>query len=143
MARTQKGEFTPKNPNKYVGSYPIHYRSSWELGVFNTFDMHPNVLQWASESVKIPYQHPITGKFTYYIPDLFVIYVDKNNKKHAELIEIKPIREAVLEKAKTKRDKISVAINTYKWKAASEFCKRNNITFRVLTEAQLFKNYVR
>ena len=141
MPRTQKGEFTPKNPEKYKGTYPIVYRSSWELAVFTKFDAHPNVIQWASESVKIPYRNPVTGKFGTYVPDLLVVYADKNNKKHAELIEIKPIRESVMERARTKKDKLSVLVNQAKWKAAFGYCKRNNLKFRVLTEEQLFQNY--
>lgn len=138
MSTAQKGEFVPKNPIKYKGTYPIIYRSSWELAVFTKFDLHPNVLQWASESIKIPYQHPITGKFTLYVPDLLVIYADKFGRQHAELIEIKPIRESVMEKARTKRDKLAVIVNTSKWRAANIFCKKNHLTFRVLTEEQLF-----
>ncbi|NJO62841.1 MAG: hypothetical protein HC836_32840 [Richelia sp. RM2_1_2] len=138
MAKAQKSEFTPKHPEKYKGTYPIVARSSWELAVFTKFDLHPNVIQWASESVSIPYQNPITGKFARYVPDLLVVYLDKNNKQHAELIEIKPMRETLLERARTKRDKLSVAINTAKWRAAMAFCQRNNLKFRVLTEEQLF-----
>lgn len=141
MPKVQKGEFTPKNPGKYRGNYPIIYRSSWELAVFTKFDAHPNVIQWASESVKIPYQNPLTGKFGTYVPDILVVYADKSGKKHAELLEIKPIRETVMEKARTKRDKLAVAVNTAKWKAAYGYCKRNNLKFRVLTEAELFQNY--
>ena len=141
MARTQKGEFTPKHPEKYKGTYPIIYRSSWELAVFTKFDVHPNVIQWASESVTIPYQNPVTGKFARYIPDLLVVYIDKKNKRHAELIEIKPMRETFMETAKTRRDKIAVIINTAKWKAAAAFCQRNNLKFRVLNESQIFAGF--
>ena len=42
-------------------------------------DEHPNVAKWASESIKIPYRHPFTGKYTVYVPDFFVVYVDKND----------------------------------------------------------------
>ena len=141
MAKTQKGQFVPNHPEKYKGTYPILYRSSWELAVFTKFDAHPNVIQWASESIRIPYQHPLTGKFSMYVPDLLVVYIDKFGKQHIELIEIKPIRETIIEKAKTKRDKLAVVVNAAKWKAAGDFCKKNRIIFRVLTEQQLFANY--
>ena len=65
------GKFTPKNPEKYIGTYPISYRSSWELVFMNKCDTHPNIKQWASESIKIPYRNPLTKKHTYYIPDFF------------------------------------------------------------------------
>lgn len=141
MARAHKTIFTPKNPSKYTGASLPVARSSWELAVFTKFDLHPNVIQWASESIKIPYQNPFTGKFARYVPDLFVVYVDKKNKKHAEIIEIKPARETFMEKARTKRDKASVALNTVKWRAAMAYCQRRNLHFRVLTESQIFQGF--
>jgi hypothetical protein len=37
-------------------------------------DTNDHVLQWASESIAIPYRHPITGKMTQYIPDFLITY---------------------------------------------------------------------
>lgn len=139
MSKFNKGEFQPKNTKKYIGKYPIVYRSSWELGLMNKFDMHPNILEWASESLTIPYKNPFTNKNTIYIPDFYVKYIDKNNKIHVELIEVKPLKETLLEVAKTKKDKLSVALNTVKWRAAQAYCKKAGITFRVMTEEQLFR----
>jgi len=137
----RSGDFTPKNPQKYKGSLPITYRSSWELTVFNAFDNHPNVIEWASESVKIPYQHPLTGKPSLYVPDLLVKMVDKNSKMKVELIEIKPAKEALAEKAKSRYDQASVIINSAKWKAAAAWCQKNKIVFRILTEKDIYRNY--
>ena len=139
MNKFTRGEFTPKNPKKYIGSYPITYRSGWELGLMQKFDTHPSILEWASESLKIPYKNPLTNKNTVYVPDFFVKYIDKANKLHAEIIEVKPLKETVMERAKSKRDKLSVAINTAKWQAARAFCNRAGITFRIMTEEQLFR----
>lgn len=141
VRRTRKGEFTPKNPQKYKGKLPILFRSSWELTVMTKFDQHPNVLEWASESISIPYQNPLTGKFTMYVPDFLVKYVDKTGKTHVEIIEVKPIRETLKEKTKTKADKAAYVVNQVKWAAAQAWCKRNKITFRVLTEEQIYKGY--
>lgn len=140
-SRVQQGTFEPKNPKKYKGSYPIVYRSSWELTVFNKFDQHPNVIEWASESLKIPYRHPFTGKITYYVPDLFVRFVDKFGKTRTELIEVKPMKETLEEYAKSKYDKMMLVLNQAKWKAAYAYCKKAGVTFRVITEAQLFQGY--
>lgn len=133
-----QSEFTPKNPEKYIGTYPIIARSSWELVFMNKCDTHPNIKQWASESIKIPYRNPITGKATIYVPDFLISYVDKYGKSRVELVEIKPVRQSVMEKARGARAKAVVAINKAKWKAANAWCKKNGMTFRVLTERDMF-----
>ncbi len=102
-------------------------------------DHHPSVTQWASESISIPYMHPLTGKWTFYIPDFLIVSVDKNGRKKAEVVEVKPAKEAVLEKAKSKKDKLVYAVNQAKWKAAIAWCHKNGLTFRVLTEDQMFR----
>jgi hypothetical protein len=142
MPRTaNNGEFVPKNPDKYRGKLPIQYRSSWELTVFNAFDQHPNVLEWASESLAIPYLHPFSGKMTMYIPDLLVRYMDKDGAMYSEVIEIKPAKEALAEKAKSRYDKLSLVVNQAKWKAAASWCIKNGLKFRILTEQQIYTNY--
>lgn len=103
-------------------------------------DRHPNVTQWASESISIPYENPLTGKWTFYIPDFLIVFTDKTGTKRAELVEVKPAKEAFVERAKSKRDKLVLAVNQAKWKAAVAWCHKNGITFRVLTEDQLFHN---
>lgn len=139
MSSYSQGEFTPENPAKYIGTYPILFRSSWEMTFMRVLDKHPNVLQWASESIKIPYFNPLTQKWANYIPDFLIVTVDASGTKKAEMIEIKPLKEAVLEKAKSKKDKLAYAVNEAKWTAAIEWCKKAQINFRVLTEDQLFR----
>ena len=135
---TSKGIFVPKNPNKVIGKGSIKYRSSWELVFMKFCDDNPSVINWGSEVLRIPYRNPITGKNTIYVPDFIVVYVDKNNRQHAEVIEIKPLKEAVIERARSQRDKIMLAINMCKWKAATAWCSQNNLSFRLVTEHQLF-----
>lgn len=134
-----QGEFAPQNTKKYIGSYPIQYRSSWELSLMRVLDHHPNVTQWASESIKIPYEHPLTGKWTFYIPDFLIVFTDKDGRKRAEIVEIKPAKEASIERAKSKKDKLVLAVNQAKWKAAIAWCHKNGLTFRVMTEDHLFR----
>lgn len=138
MANYSNGEYTPTNTVKYIGKFPIQYRSSWELSVFRVLDAHPNVTHWASESLTIPYFNPLTGKWTFYIPDLMVVFVDKDGKKRAELIEIKPAKETYADRAKSKKDKLSQVVNQAKWTAAMAWCHKNGLVFRILTEDQLF-----
>lgn len=139
MAKWHSDVFTPKNPSKYVGTFPIVYRSAWELTFMNVCDNHPNILQWASESIQIPYQHPATGKWHRYIPDFLILYKDKDGTKRGELIEIKPASQAIAEKAKRKADKSALLVNQAKWKAAEAFCKSKGITFRIMTEYDLYR----
>ena len=138
MAGYNQGIFQPKNPAKYVGSGPITYRSAWELTFMNLCDQHPNILQWASESIKIPYQDPFTGKLRTYIPDFLILFMDKNGAKRAEIIEIKPLSQSIPEAARSRRDQEALILNTAKWEAAQKWCKVQGINFRVMTEKQLY-----
>lgn len=140
MTKYSQGEFIPKNPNKYFGKANPFFRSAWELKVMTLLDQHPYVLNWASESVSIPYINPLTGKRSAYIPDFLVVYKDKSNRQRAELIEVKPKKEAIAENAKSKRDKAALTVNTAKWAAAMAWCKKNGVIFRILTEDSLYIN---
>jgi hypothetical protein len=135
---TSKGIFLPKNPSKVIGKGAIKYRSSWEQVFMNFCDNNPSVVNWGSEVLRIPYRNPITKKNTIYIPDFIVSYIDRNGRQHTEVIEIKPLKEAVMERARSPRDKIMLAINMAKWQAAQAFCANNNLVFRLVTEQQLF-----
>jgi hypothetical protein len=138
MTKYNQGQFTPKNPQKIVGNAKILYRSGWELAMMTFLDNHPSVIQWASESIRIPYVNPLTGRRSQYVPDFLVLYQDKNGKQHAELIEVKPKKEAMMENAKSKRDKAFLIINQAKWQAALLWCKKSGVSFRLITEDQLF-----
>jgi hypothetical protein len=139
MAGYNQGIFQPQNPDKYAGSGTITYRSAWELTFMNLCDQHPNVLKWASESINIPYLDPFTGKPRTYIPDFFILYVDKAGAQHAEIIEIKPLSQSIPEAARSVKDQEAVLLNEAKWEAAYEFCRRQGIKFRVMTEKQLYR----
>jgi hypothetical protein len=134
-----RGKYTLKNPAKYVGTKTPTYRSSWEHSFMRLCDEHPNVYQWASEAIRIPYRHPITGKHTIYVPDFFIVYMDKQGRKHAEMIEVKPMNQTTMERAgKSMGRKTQVVINHAKWKAANAYARQRRITFRVVSEEQLF-----
>lgn len=137
MAKFQQGVFEPKNPDKYIGKGLPRFRSSWELAVFRMFDQHPAVLGWGSETHRIPYKNPLTGKATSYVPDLLVVYNDKDGRKHAEMVEIKP-KSQILGEAKSQKDKAAAVVNHAKWTAARAWCKQQGIGFRVITETEIF-----
>lgn len=143
MAKYAQGKYHVKNPEKYMGKRSPSYRSSWEFTFMSFCDNNPAVLNWSSESIKIPYFNPVLGKQTIYVPDFLVVYEDKNARKHTELVEIKPSTETTMESAKSYKDKLMVAINMAKWAAADSWCKANNMRFRVITEYDIFKNMKR
>jgi hypothetical protein len=141
MAKWAQGTFTPTQPQKYIGKHKPRYRSGWELTFMTFCDTHKNVLYWASEAMTIPYIHPFTGKRTNYIPDFFVVYENKYGKKIAEVVEIKPKKQSLIEsKVANAKDRMIVAINHAKWKAAMAYCQSQGFTFRVITEDDLFRN---
>jgi len=134
-----QGVFKPTNPSKLVGNASPIFRSSWELRFMHFLDTHPSVVQWASEFIKIPYKNPLTGKQSLYIPDFLIVYQDKNGNNIGELIEIKPLKETLMENAKSKRDKAFVIVNTAKWAAAILWSGKNGLKFRVINEDGIFK----
>ena len=86
----------------------------------------------------------VVGKYTVYVPDFFIVYVDKNGKKNAELIEVKPKSQTnIVDAGKSFAKKKQVALNMAKWEAANAYAKQNKIRFRVLSEEQLFHNGTR
>ncbi len=116
LPRFARGKFAFKNKGKYVGLKTPTYRSGWEHAFMRLCDEHPNVAKWASESIKIPYRHPLTGKYTIYVPDFFIVYNDKNGRKHAEMIEVKPMSQITMEMAgKSVGKRKQVVLNQAKW----------------------------
>mgnify|MGYP003352363661 FL=1 len=133
-----QGFFTPTNPQKYIGSNSPKYRSGWELTVMRFCDNHPSVIAWASESLRIPYRNPFTGRDTTYYPDFLITYQDKNGNKISEVVEVKPRNQASLELARSQQEKAAVILNMAKWEAARAWCKAHGLKFRVVTEQDIF-----
>ena len=138
MSKFAQGPYTVKNTAKYVGNGVPRYRSGWELAFMRFLDNNDNVMQWASESIQIPYRNPVTGKQSIYVPDVLITYKTRQNTLIAELIEIKPKKQSVIESKMSNRDRMVVAINYAKWDQATKWCKRNGLKFRVITEYDLF-----
>jgi hypothetical protein len=134
-----RGIFKLKNPEKYLGNRAPVYRSSWEFTFMSFCDNNPAVQEWANESVKIPYRDPLTGKSTVYVPDFLISYIDKNQKKHVELIEIKPANQMLREKVgKNPYNQAQYVKNIAKWAAAGAWCRNKGIRFRVINESDIF-----
>lgn len=136
-----QGLYNVKNPEKYVGTKLPFCRSSWETTFCMFCDNNPSIQQWASESVKIPYKDPLTGKHTVYVPDFLIVYLDKNQKKHVELIEIKPANQMILERVgKNPYNQAQYVKNMAKWSAANAWAKQQGIKFRIINEHDIFVN---
>lgn len=141
MAKYAQGFYEVKNPQKYIGNGKPKYRSGWELTFMMFCDNNEKIINWASESIRIPYKNPLTGKQTIYVPDFFVVYQNKFGKVLAELVEIKPKKQTLIqEKITSARDKLAIIVNHAKWQAAQAWCKNKGIVFRVINEDQIFIN---
>jgi hypothetical protein len=135
-----KGLFTPLNPGKYLGDVgKIRFLSSWELRFQSFCDTNPNIIAWSSETIYVPYYHPIKKKQCHYIPDFLIKYKDSKGNVFIEIIEIKPAKEAGLTKTKNAYDLAMITVNRAKWAAAEAFCVKRNIKFRVITELDMFR----
>jgi hypothetical protein len=69
-----------------------------------------------------------------------ITYRTRNNTMRAELIEIKPKKQSVIESKMSNKDRAIVAINYAKWDAATKWARNNGLTFRVITENDMFAN---
>ena len=134
-----QGIFNMKNPSKYIGTNMPLYRSSWEKDLMFTCDENPAVIQWAAEPFPIKYLNPVTQTIKEYWPDFLICVMKRDGSIQRSIIEIKPEKESVLEKARSKRDKLNLLINKAKWEAAQAFCNANDLIFQVLTERQLYQ----
>lgn len=139
-----KGKFRAKHPEKYKGDpNNIVYRSRWELMVMQKLDNHPDVLEWSSEELVIPYLSPIDGRRHRYFPDFVVKRKGKDGIVETLLVEVKPFnqtRPPARQDKPTKRYITEVqtwGINSAKWKYAQEYCKDRGWKFLILTEKEL------
>jgi hypothetical protein len=134
-----QGVFRPDNPDKYMGNTLPRYRSSWEMAFMKFCDNNPSIQKWASESIKIPYRDPLTGRQTVYVPDFLIVYVDKHLKKHVELVEIKPANQMLREHVgKNPYNQAQFVKNQAKWSAAATWAQQRGIRFRVINEMDIF-----
>lgn len=143
-ARTLKGIYTPRNPEKYAGDHRnIQYRSSWELILMRRFDADPNILSWGSEELVIPYHDRATGKLRRYFPDFVIKKRNKDGSIEIIVIEVKPYVQSVPPERGKKTEKRylseckTFATNYSKWEFATQYCQRKGWRFIIITEREL------
>lgn len=141
-----KGTFRPKNPQKYKGNANnIVYRSRWELLLMTRLDEHPDVLQWSSEEVIVPYRSPMDGRIHRYFPDFLVKKRNHSNGLiETVMIEVKPKAQTKPPEVKTGKptkrylnEVYTWGVNSAKWKAAENYCKDRGWKFQIMHEDHL------
>lgn len=146
MSKYKQGVFKPLNPQKYKGNIsksPPIYRSSWELRCMLKFDKHPDILEWSSEGVIIPYRSPIDNRLHRYFIDFYIKYKDSSGNIKTKIIEVKPKAQtkAPVKGKKTEmrylREVMTYGVNDAKWEAAKQFAARKGWEFEVWTEAEI------
>lgn len=138
------GKFVPTNKEKYRGDWSkITYRSSWEKFVMEMLDKNPEIVEWASETVVIPYFSNADGKKRRYFMDFYL----KTKTGQIYLWEVKPEKEtrppvapSQLTVAKKKRyisEIYTFSVNLDKWKAAHNLCRKKGWGFKIISESAL------
>lgn len=135
-----KGKFKPKNPKKYRGDPTnIIYRSGWELKLMMYLDDQPNILEWSSEEIVIPYVSPIDNRVHRYFPDFYVKKRTPKGNIEEVLIEVKPESQMVEPKPQANKngrpskqyikEVVTWGVNSAKWAAAESYCAKRGWMF--------------
>jgi hypothetical protein len=141
-----KGKFRPKNTRKYLGDPTnVIYRSRWELKFMMYLDSHPNVVQWGSEELVIPYRSPIDNRVHRYFPDFIIKKKNPAGMVETVVVEIKPAVQCKAPEVQTGKkpsrrylqEVMTWGINSAKWESATQYCKDRGWKFEILTEKEL------
>jgi hypothetical protein len=143
----KQGKYELKNQSKYVGTLPIFYRSSWEHRVFHFLDTNPAIIQWASESIIIPYKCQIDNKIHRYYVDVNFIVNENSGIQKRYLVEIKPYNQTIPPKMPSKKtpkavqrynqNLLTFQKNYDKWTYAKVWAEKNGYIFDIWTEKTL------
>ncbi len=138
------GKYKVRNKEKYVANLQeVTYRSTWELKYMKYLDRQPNILEWASENVIIPYYNPIEKKTRRYFVDFYVKIQNPEGEIKKYIIEVKPASQCRPPKRKKrisikyKNDLRTYIRNQSKWKAARKWAEKRDMQFVILTEKEL------
>lgn len=119
--------------SKYIGRKNPTFRSSWESAFAVTIDRSLSVKGWASEPFSIQYYNPVKKRLAMYWPDFVIEYTNG----FILIVEIKPMKEAVMDVNSSLYDRAMLLQNAAKWQAVSAFAKARGYGFRVYTEREL------
>lgn len=139
----KSGVYRPKNVEKF-GETKCIYRSSYELQFLKWCDIHPKISKVQYEKIVIPYICKTDGKMHKYYVDCF-IHMNESSGLRKYLIEIKPFRQTIPPKPSKRKKQSTILlenrnyiINTSKWSAAKQYCKKMNWRWCVLTERGIY-----
>ena len=140
-----KGKYKIKNLKKYRGDPTnVTYRSLWEKKFMNYCENNPDVIEWSSEEIVVPYKSPIDKRIHRYFPDFWIKIKKENGLTECVLIEVKPKKQLTQPK-KPKRitrrylsEVYTFGVNEAKWKAATEYCSDRKWRFKIIREDHLF-----
>lgn len=140
MAKTYKGKYKVKKPEKYMGDPSnVQYRSLWERQVFRWCEDRDDVIGWSSEEVVIPYICKTDNKPHRYFMDLKI----KFSNDRILLVEIKPKSQTIPPKKPSRQTKrylnevMTYIKNESKWKAATKYANQRGYTFEIWHEDYL------
>jgi hypothetical protein len=143
-----QGYYDVVNKEKYLGTTPPSFRSSWEKKMCNFFDLGENTIRWGFECITIPYMFDLDGRVHKYITDFYAEIKDNNGDIKRYIFEIKPLKQCskpippkINNQKAMKRfmyESKQYVMNQNKWKAVTAYCKNKNIEFKVLTEKEIF-----
>lgn len=141
-----QGKYEVVNVEKYKADpAKCSYRSSYELHTWEWADRTPTVLEWAVETIVVPYFDPVKNKNRRYIVDLWLKFKDRNGDIHTEIVEIKPMNQVIQPKKGGKKEStfltenLTYVTNMAKWSAAKEYARLRGWNFRIITEESIFK----
>ena len=103
-------------------------------------DKSSSILEWGSEEVVVPYKSPIDNRLHRYFTDFIVKLKNKDGITETLLIEVKPKKQCSPPKKKSKRflsEMKTYAINTAKWKSATEYAENKGWRFIIITDETL------
>ena len=156
----KQGLYRPQTPGKCLNQTPPEYRSGLEMKLMCVLDKNPNILQWSSERVIIPYFKRTENRMARYFVDFyFKIKIGEVIKEF--IVEVKPKKqmERVMDtingtqgkphgnkkKSTVVYENMEAATNLDKWEAAKKWCeeqkrtKGRDIHFVIVTEENIDK----
>lgn len=114
------GVFISRKQNNQI----VQFESSLERDFIFLCEFDNDIIKYVDQPIKIEYKDS-KGKKRVYTPDFFIEY--RSSQKRSEIIEIKYSND------------LSNNLNLYKEKfhQASLYCRKNMLTFRILTEKEI------
>ncbi len=140
----KSGTYTPINKDKYIGKYPIVYRSSWERKFCIYCDKSDTILRWSSESMQIQYVSPIDKSIHRYYPDFYFEIQTLNNGVVKYVAEVKPYGKTQMPRKPKRETKKAIQNYNYalkehltilsKARYAKVWCEKHGYKYVFLTE---------